>query len=98
MPEAELKDFVSAFQITFFKRRLSDSERSANYGADFDTALLTELGKVGSMSVSEIIESSGFSRNTVAARLRDLKKRGLIEGTERPNSPKQRYRLVRRGG
>lgn len=97
MPEAELKDFVSAFQITFFKRRLSDSEKSEKYGVDFDAALLTELEKVGSMSIVEIMESSGFSRNTVAAHLRDLKKRGLIEGTERPNSPKQRYRLVRGG-
>ena len=97
MPEAELKDFVSAFQITFFKRRLSDSEKSEKYGVDFDAALLNELEKVGSMSIVEIMESSGFSRNTVAAHLRDLKKRGLIEGTERPNSPKQRYRLVRGG-
>lgn len=48
------------------------------------------------MTVAEIMENSGLSRNTVSAKLRDLKKRGVIESTERPKSPKQRYRLVER--
>lgn len=95
MPEAELKDYVSAFQITFFKRRLSENEKDGSMWANFDAALIEALKKQGSMSVAEIIESSGLSRNAVAVRLRDLRKRGLIEGTERLRSPKQRYRLVR---
>lgn len=94
MPAADLKDFVSAFQITFFKRRLSQEERDRKLWSNFDAALLSELEKKGSMTVSEIMESSGLSRNTVSAKLRDLKKRGVIEGTERPKSPKQRYRLA----
>lgn len=94
MPEAELKDFVSAFQITFFKRRLSQDERDNKLWANFEVALISELEKKGSMTVSEIMGSSGLSRNTVSAKLRHLKKRGVIESTEKPKSPKQRYRLV----
>lgn len=94
MPEAELKDFVSAFQITFFKRRLSQDERDNKLWANFEVALISELEKKGSMTVSEIMGNSGLSRNTVSAKLRDLKKRGVIESTEKPKSPKQRYRLV----
>lgn len=48
-----------------------------------------------SMTVLEIMESSGLSRNAVSIRLRSLKERGLIEGIAKPKSPKQRYRLVR---
>ncbi len=96
MPEAELKDFVSAFQITFFKRRLSQDERDNKLWSNFEVALISELEKKGSMTVAEIMENSGLSRNTVSAKLRDLKKRGVIESTERPKSPKQRYRLVER--
>lgn len=96
MPEAELKDFVSAFQITFFKRRHSQDERDNKLWSNFEVALISELEKKGSMTVAEIMENSGLSRNTVSAKLRDLKKRGVIESTERPKSPKQRYRLVER--
>ena len=96
MPEADLKDYVSAFQITFFKRRLSQDERDNQLWSNFEMALISELKKKGSLSVTEIIESSGLSRNTVSAKLRALKKSGVIESTERPKSPKQRYRLVDR--
>ena len=95
MPEAKLQDFVSAFCITFFKRRLSEAERQDSSWANFEVALLSELEKKGSMSVLEIMESSGLSRNAVSIRLRSLKERGLIEGIAKPKSPKQRYRLVR---
>lgn len=75
MPQADLKDYVSAFQITFFKRRLSEDERQEKSWINFEAALLAELKKRGSMSVAAIMESSGFTRNTVSARLRSL--RGL---------------------
>lgn len=94
MPEAELRDYVAAFQITFFKRRLTQDERNNKLWDNFEAALLAELEKKGSMSVSEIMESSGLSRNVVSIKLRDLRNRGLIEATERPKSPKQRYRLL----
>lgn len=47
------------------------------------------------MTVLEIMESSGLSRNAVSIRLRSPKERGLIEGIAKPKSSKQRYRLVR---
>ena len=94
-PPAKLQDFVSAFMITFLKRRLSDTEQSRKLWADFDTAILAALKKNGSMSVAEIIESSGLSRNTVSAHLRRLKNQGVIEGIERPKNPRQRYRLAK---
>ena len=96
MPEAELKDYVSAFQITFLKRRLTQEEGSVRSWDNFEVALVSELQKRGSLTVTEIMESSGLSRNAVSIRLRRLKERGLIEPLERPKSPRQRYRLVRR--
>lgn len=94
MPQADLKDFVSAFQITFFKRQQAVSEASAVW-SDFESALLSELQAKGAMSVAQIMASSGLSRNTVSVHLRNLRARGLIEATERAKSPKQRYRLTR---
>lgn len=95
MPEAEIHDYVSAFRITFFKRRLTEGERQGEPWVNFEKALVSELEKQGSMTVADIIASSGLSRNTVSTYLRKLKKKGLIEGIEKPKSPKQRYRLVR---
>lgn len=98
MPPPEIRDFVSAFQITFHKRRLSNNEKDSKMWDNFEIALIDALKNQGSMSVSEIIEHSGLSRNAVSTRLRLLKEKGLIEPTERPKSPKQRYRLVNRVG
>lgn len=95
MPEADLKDYVSAFQITFFKRRPAQDEREQKkLWANFDNALIAELEKTGSLSVAQIMERSGLSRNSVSTKLRKLKNSGVIETTEKANSPKQRYRLV----
>lgn len=94
MPEPELRDFGTAFRITFFKRGPLGDERRGKPWADFKAALISELEKTGGMSVAEIMARSGLSRNTVFSKLRDLKLRGLIEAAERPKSPKQRYRLV----
>ncbi len=94
MPEAELKDYVSAFQITFFKRRLFQDERDNKLWSNFEADLITELEHKGSMSIADIMSNSGLSRNTVSTKLRELKNRGVIETTERPRSPKQRYRLA----
>lgn len=94
MPEAKLQDFVSAFQVTFFKRRLSEDERVGKKWTNFEAELLSELQKAGSLSVPEIMQRSGFSRNTVCVKVRELKESGLIENTEKARSPKQRYRLI----
>ena len=56
--------------------------------------MLSELQKAGSLSVSEIMQRSGFSRNTVCVKVRELKESGLIESTGKARSPKQRYRLT----
>lgn len=94
MQEAKLQDFVSAFQVAFFKRRLSEDERNGKKWTNFEAQLLFELQKAGSLSVPEIMQRSGLSRNTVCVKVRELKKSGLIESTEKARSPKQRYRLT----
>lgn len=93
MPEAQIKDYVSAFQITFLKRRWPEEKRNRPAWENFEVALVSQLQKKGSLTVAEILESSGLSRNAVSVRLRKLRERGLIEPLERPKSPKQRYRL-----
>lgn len=95
MPPPEIQDFVSAFKITFHKRHLSDNEKDGNPWDSFEAALINALKQQGAMSVLDIMESSGLSRNSVSAHLRSLRDKGIIEPTERPKSPKQRYRLVR---
>lgn len=94
MPEAKLQDFVLAFRGTFFKRRLSEDERVGKKWTNFEAQLLFELQKAGSLSVPEIMQRSGFSRNTVCVKVRELKKSGLIKSTEKARSQKQRYRLT----
>ena len=61
---------------------------------DFEKVLFSELEKKGSLTVMEIMQSSGLSRNAVSVRLRKLKDQGLIDALEKPKSPKQRYRLT----
>lgn len=95
MPPPEIQDFVSAFKITFHKRRLSDNEKDGKPWDSFEAALINALKQQGAMSVLDIMECSGLSRNSVSAHLRSLRDKGLIEPTERPKSPRQRYRLVR---
>ena len=93
MPPARIVDHISAFSITFFKRKLTDDERSLTRWENVELALVRELGKKGSLSIAEITQASGMNRRTISKYLNRLVDEGVVERTEPLRSPKQRYRL-----
>lgn len=93
MPPARIIDHISAFSITFDKRKLTDDEKSTTRWENIKLALIQELGNRGSLSISEIAQMSGLTRRTISTYLNSLVKEGIAERTEPARSPKQRYRL-----
>ncbi|OZG65221.1 ATP-binding protein [Bifidobacterium eulemuris] len=96
MPPPQPRNSLTAFSLTFEKRRLSASERNPMAANNLDEAILTLLGERSSASSREITAASGMSRPTVINHINALIEQGLIEPTEPNRSPKQRYRLVRK--
>ncbi len=95
MPPPVIRDYISAFSITFGKRRLTEEERSGRNWEAFDQVLLQELLKRGSLSATEIMEMSGAARTKVYSHIKKLMEENKIEPTEPVRSPKQRYRIRR---
>lgn len=95
MPPPVLRDCISAFSITFGKRRMTQEERHPQSWSAFDQALLKELLDHESLSVTEIMNKSGAARTKVYSHLKRLIEEKKIEPTESAHSPRQRYRLRR---
>lgn len=93
MPPAKIEDYVSAFLISFSKRKLSTQELSPNRWENIELALIRELENRSSLSVNEIVQLSGLNRRTISKYLNNLVETNIIERTEPLRSPKQRYRL-----
>lgn len=93
MPPAKIEDYVSGFSITFSKRKLTEQELSPTRWENVEVALLHELKKRSSLSVSDFVQLSGLNRRTISKYLNQLVEANLIERTEPLRSPKQRYRL-----
>ena len=93
MPPAKIEDYVSGFSITFNKRNLTEQELSPNRWENVEVALIHELEKRSSLSVSDFVQLSGLNRRTISKYLNQLVEANLIERTEPLRSPKQRYRL-----
>ncbi|MFR0619566.1 ATP-binding protein [Bifidobacterium thermophilum] len=87
---------LTFFSLTFDKRRRSASEKDQrNWSRELvDDALCQVLRERNSASAKELAESSGLSRSAIGNHLRILIERGVVEPTEPPRSPRQRYRLV----
>ena len=93
MPPPIFKDYISAFDTVFTKRRLSEAETKHKRWNNFEEGLSKALTKKTTLSIADIVDMSGISRNSVYSYVNRLLKKGVIERTEPAHSPKQRYRL-----
>lgn len=94
MPPPKVRNSLTFFNLTFEKRRLTETERSGRSRDTLDEGIVADLRTYGSLSVKELVERSGKSRTTIAARVRKLVEDKVVEPLESRRSPKQRYRLV----
>lgn len=95
MPPPQIQNSLTFFKLTFEKRRRTKSEKSIRDRKNISDAILSEISKQTSLSITELVAMSGFSRATVTRHIRQLVDAGRIEPLEASRSPKQRYRLVR---
>jgi len=87
---------LTFFSLTFNKRRRSVNEKDQrNWSRELvDGAICQVLRERNSASAKELAEASGLSRSAIGNHIRVLIERGIVEPTEPPHSPRQRYRLV----
>lgn len=89
LPPVEVRDDLASFTAVFQRRRVAPDER---YRTARDVVLAT-LGERASASTTEIMAEAQFSRSAITLAVNQLIADGLIESTEPPRSPKQRYRM-----
>ena len=95
MPPPQIQNSLTFFKLTFEKRRRTKSESSAESWKNTADAIVSEMSKQTSISITQLVAMSGLSRATISKHIRQLVDAGRIEPLEAPRSPKQRYRLVR---
>lgn len=95
MPPPQIQNSLTFFKLTFEKRRRTKSEKTIRDRKNISDAILSEISKQTSLSITELVAMSGLSRATVTKHIRQLVDAGKIEPLEASRSPKQRYRLVR---
>ena len=95
MPPAQVQNSLTFFKITLQKRRRTQSERSNKSWKNTANAIVSEMSKQTSLSISDLVAMSGLSRATISKHIRQLVNAGKVEALEASRSPKQRYRLIR---
>lgn len=95
MPPPKVRNSLTFFSLTFEKRRRTKAEGTPQSWNNRREAIVAELTKEPSLSISDLVKMSGLSRSTIAKQVSELVKEGTLEPIEPLKSPKQRYRLVR---
>ena len=90
MPPAGVRDDLASFTVTFYRRKVAAEER---YRTARDTVLWL-LGERTSMSTTELVKETDFSRSAIQQALNQLINDRILEATEPTRSPRQRYRLL----
>ncbi|MGO1592664.1 MAG: ATP-binding protein, partial [Ancrocorticia sp.] len=91
MPPPEFRDDLASFTVVFRRRHVAPAER-------YLTALSRvqqELTERESASTAQLMEELGLSRTSIQNAVNKLIESGIVEATEPPKSPRQRYRIVR---
>lgn len=104
LPDEEIWSAPASFRMTFFAKgsaphaMRTGGGRGASGGtagipaAELDDLILKEAARRSSVGMRDLIAASGWSRSTLAARVRDLIRRGELEGVGPSKSPQRRYR------
>lgn len=90
VPPPEIRSTASSFTITFHRRRVSLKERYAT-GKDRVRELFEQHG---SITTAEAAKALDLSRTAVQSAIRALMNEGMVQATEPPRSPRQRYRRI----
>ncbi|MDC4233636.1 putative DNA binding domain-containing protein [Actinomyces sp. B33] len=90
MPPAEFKSDLTHFTVIFRRRRVAPTER---YETSMDRVREIILRRE-SASTSEIVSLTGLSRTSVQNAINELIDAGIVEPTDPPRSPRQRYRRL----
>ncbi|MFT3876102.1 MAG: ATP-binding protein [Propioniciclava sp.] len=91
MPPVGVRDDLASFTVTFYRRKVASDERYRTARE----AVVWMLGDRASVSTSELVRETDFSRSAIQQALNQLIGEGVIEATEPARSPRQRYRLTR---
>lgn len=95
MPAPIPRDSIGFFSLTFCKRFTSPDEMHLSSTESVNAIVLGLLKDKATVSAAEVVRHSGKSRATVVKGINKMIREGVIEPTEPPRSPKQRYRLAR---
>lgn len=88
MPPPDIRSTITSFSITFHRRRVAPKER---YATSKDR-VLELFQRSTSVTTSEATQRLGLSRTAVQNAINALMADGVVEATEPPRSPRQRYR------
>lgn len=95
MPAPVPRDTIGFFSLTFCKRFISLDEMHLSSAESVSAVVLGLLKEVPTVSAAEVARHSGRSRATVVKGINKMIQEGVLEPTEPPRSPRQRYRLAR---
>lgn len=93
LPPPEMRDSLTDFTVVFRRRRVASQER---YASATDR-VRDYLEHHETASSSDLMAQTGLSRSAIHNAIRTLVDGGEAEAMEPARSPKQRYRMVRRG-
>jgi len=92
MPPPEFRDDISSFTVVFRRRQVAPTEAYLTVRERVEM----ELQRKESVSTSELMRALSASRTSIQKALNMLIEQGLVEATEPPKSPRQRYRAVKK--
>ncbi|MGV0342586.1 ATP-binding protein [Corynebacterium mastitidis] len=95
LPPPTVRDSLTAFTLTFERRRHTEPERAASRSGGNRQSILQYLDAHHSASTRELAAATGLSANGVRRIIGLLVEEGIVERTEPLRSPKQRYRILR---
>lgn len=94
MPPVEVINNLTEFTVVFRRRKVAPQEQYQTVN-DKVRHIFLEINGTSSYSITELIEATSASRTAIQRAVNKLIDDGIVEPTEPPRSPKQRYRRTR---
>ncbi len=90
MPAPEIRADLNSFTMVFFRRQVAPQEQYLTA----EDQVRQAFKEADSVSTTELVAKTGLSRTSVQKAINKLIAEGVVEPTEPPRSPRQRYRTV----